>query len=125
MVKESRGAGASFKMSVGVLAPSAQEVVGEPAAANIFELRRVPFEWEAPTARVSKSFALGSGLLAKSDAQVVEDVQAWSQHLKEVIVDRYQVGVKGGCWARKIERLNSIQSFALWMEWDIVFSELL
>eukprot|EP00969_Alexandrium_andersonii_P228223 10079302-Alexandrium_andersonii.AAC.1 len=62
-------------MSVGFLVPSAQEMVGEPATANILELRRGSFEWEAPKARVSKPPALGSGLLVKSDAQVVEDVQ--------------------------------------------------
>ena len=54
---------------------------------------------------------------------VVDDVQEWSQYLNEVIIDRSQVGI--GCVGRKLEKLNLLQMFALWMDWDIMFSELL
>ena len=62
--------------------------------------------------------------LSQNDRRVVvEDVQEWSQYLKEVIIDRSQVGI--GCVGRKLEKLNLLQMFALWMDWDIMFSELL
>ena len=62
--------------------------------------------------------------LSQNDRRVVvEDVQEWSQYLNEVIIDRSQVGI--GCVGRKLEKLNLLQMFALWMDWDIMFSELL
>ena len=62
--------------------------------------------------------------LSQNDRRVVvEDVQEWSQYLNEVIIDRSQVGI--GCVGRKVEKLSLLQMSALWMDWDIMFSELL
>ena len=56
-------------------------------------------------------------------AAVAKDVSYWAQKLQEVIVDRAEIG--RGCAPRAVHNLTPIQSFAVWMEWDMLLSAIL